>query len=241
MIDGVDVVFSRPMINYYLDSHRGKVRPINEDRVARFEDELFVVADGVGGLPQGEVAAQRAIDEVLKTYRGRRSVFPESRVLQRVFAKANEAVYQGSLRLARRRGFPQRMATTLVVAIVDEDGVYIGHVGDSRAYRFSGSCLVQLTQDHLFRGGGEDEAVLGKVIGGVKSIEPSLRYVDFLPGDTILLCTDGLHQFIDEAEIARIITRQETLKDAGEQLIAAALTAGGLDNITVCLIRRNDS
>jgi PPM family protein phosphatase len=202
--------------------------------------ELVAVADGMGGHSAGEVASRRAL-EVLYAQ------IVAGANLEDALLAANSAVLAEASRSAALHG----MGTT-VVALVRRDGTYtVANVGDSRAYRFDGSGVRQLTLDHSFIAeavhSGQlsaEEALKSRWRNAVTravGTESDLKVDCFGPFDatethTILLCTDGLYRVIDEVQLQHAVQRSEDPWRAVRRLAGAALTAGADDNISVAMI-----
>lgn len=207
---------------------------------------LAMVADGIGGYDGGEVASTMAVkicaDYILALPRDN----PET-ALGEAFIHSNRLVLEAGL---GKDGFPG-MGTTLTVALVKEkEGrVYVGHVGDSRAYIVSGSKIRQITDDHsvtgeLVRNGSisEEEAmshpgrnVLTRALGTQDSLVASIYSETLRPGDILLLCTDGLTSLVNSKEIVDLINNSPR-EEAAEALVEAANSRGGYDNTTVILL-----
>jgi len=203
----------------------GKVRKTNEDAFGHFKDELFLVADGLGGLPAGEVAAQLAIKTAIE-------VFKESKNLKRAFEVANHEIYRQSRENPAYFG----MATTLVGVVIEGQYATLANVGDSRAYLVSDNKIFQITIDHGLGGG-----VVTRVLGISPEVKIDIFKKDLKIGDLLLLCTDGLTMMLSDEEIFEILKNsgktKKTLDKKVKELVDAADAAGGIDNITVCLLR----
>jgi len=210
---------------------------------------VVVVADGVGGHRGGDVAsdlATRAIVDALATTCDRE---PKRRLLEAV-AQAQNSIREAVDRLPYLSG----MGTTVVVGLIAEGRVHLMHLGDSRAYRLSGDGLEQLTRDHslvqeLVSSGlfssveqaveeGVMPGILTRGLGYEDGVEPDYRSVRLAPGDLLLFCTDGLTGMVDDAGVASVLGDGATDLDAkADQLVKLALDRGGLDNITLALVR----
>jgi protein phosphatase len=221
----------------------GRRRRRNEDAYV-CEPPLFAIADGMGGAQAGEVAsglAAAAFEE------GAAAIHGEDGVATLVRA-ANARIFERAVHDPTVAG----MGTTATVAVVDESAgtMTLAHVGDSRAYRYRGGALEQLTTDHslvgeLVRSGRltEDEAavhphrsVITRALGTDADVEVDTLTVEVVPGDLVLLCSDGLSAMVRDEEIARVLEATGAApREAGEALIAAANAAGGEDNVTVVL------
>ena len=243
-------------MRFYGLTDRGMQRENNEDSifVSNVTDELklFIVADGMGGANGGEIASKSAIERgetyIKSEFKNIRHEKEDIENLIRLAIKrANKYVYE------KAKAYPEYagMGTTLIVVVVFRGKAYIGHVGDSRVYRFRKHIIRQLTKDHsyvqaLLKGGTitKEEAknhpqknVLLKVLGCEKDVEPDVFSKGFIKDDIILICTDGLTNMLDEKEIYETIMKhKEYLKDACKALISNANLLGGFDNISVVLI-----
>jgi serine/threonine protein phosphatase PrpC len=220
----------------------GRVRTDNEDRsLAR--PPVFAVADGMGGHQAGEVAADLAIACLDDT--GRPGQTPDGRQLVDAIQHANAAIRLES----RTRPELLGMGTTCTALVVDEV-VTIAHVGDSRAYRLRAGRLERLTEDHslvaaMVRDGRLDPAaaatdarrhVITRALGADDDIAVDLVTVDRLPGDRLLLCSDGIHGQVDDGTIERVLADATDPGAAADRLIELAAAAGGEDNATVIVI-----
>jgi protein phosphatase len=218
-------------------SDPGKRRRRNEDAYV-VEPPLFAVADGMGGAQAGEIAAKIAAS-VLRESSGEQAVVE-------LIKEANRRVYEAAAGDDTRSG----MGTTITAAIVEDDSVQIGHVGDSRAYRIRDGELEQVTEDHslvaeLVRSGklSPEEAevhpqrsVITRTVGTDPDVDVDTFSVDTRPGDVFLLCSDGLTTMVDDSSILAIVQKNRTSLDkAARALVDAANKGGGEDNITLVL------
>jgi protein phosphatase len=215
----------------------GKRRRRNEDAYV-VEPPLFAVADGMGGARAGEIAAKIAAS-VLRDSSGENAVVE-------LIKEANRRVYEAATEDETRSG----MGTTITAAIVGDDGVQIGHVGDSRAYRVRDGKLEQLTEDHslvaeLVRSGklSPEEAdvhpqrsVITRTVGTDPDVDVDTLEIDARPGDVFLLCSDGLTTMVDDTSILAVVQKNRaSLDKAARALVDAANKGGGEDNITIVL------
>ncbi|MEO1766009.1 PP2C family protein-serine/threonine phosphatase [Thiobacter aerophilum] len=236
-------------------SDAGLVRNFNEDSVAVDEDiGLVVVADGMGGYKAGDVAAGMAtmiVGNELKAQlgEGRSNGNPVSaEAIRAAVNRANQSIYHA----AHNRAQFQGMGATLVMALFHDDMVAIAHAGDSRAYRLRHDKLEQLTVDHsllqeqLEMGliSAEDARVshnrnlVTRALGVNQNIVVDVRQERALPGDIYLLCTDGLNDMVDDADIElAMVSLQENIPLLVKQLVIMANDNGGHDNISVAAIR----
>ncbi len=219
----------------------GRRRRHNEDAYA-CEPPLFAVADGIGGAQAGELASSLAA-EVLRDDSGDGRGGGEQRVEQ-LIQEANRRVYDRQTQDAAVSG----MGTTMTLALVEESVVWIGHVGDSRAYRIRNGKLEQLTEDHslvaeLVRSGklSPEEAeshpqrsVVTRALGTDPDVDVDTFRVDARPGDLFFLCSDGLTSMVDDDTILEEIrSNRADLRGTAKALVRAANRGGGEDNITV--------
>lgn len=258
-------------------THRGKVRESNQDhflvadieRTVRVrhtslptaratEDEptindpegtVMMVADGMGGHADGELASAVTLDAVLEHMAYvMPSVRPHDEVSERDLALELGVAIEGCqsrLRhVAERKGASPSMGTTLTLAYVRWPDAYVAHVGDSRLYLWREGGLEQVTHDHTLAqrvrdryGGAEDlahlEHVLVNAIGGDgKPPEVESHRLHLMAGDRLLLCSDGLSGELPEPTLAGLLAGAGSPTDACQRLVSAALDAGGRDNVT---------
>ena len=230
-------------------SDRGRVHANNEDACLADEEQgLFAVADGVGGQPAGDVAAQitvqhlpRLIDQALSQPRKG----PDTAIKQAI-------VELSDLVQAEARSDPELsgMATTVVMLLIVDHVAYVAHVGDSRAYVARDRQLYRLTDDHslaaeLVQSGviTAEEAnthpfahSITQAIGLPNTPQPTVQQFELAAGDRLLLCSDGLTDMVPEGDIAAILTADADVDATSRALIDAANAAGGKDNISVVVI-----
>ncbi len=221
----------------------GLQRRANEDSML-VRSPLFVVADGMGGAQAGEVASRLAVD----AFNGglSDSSDPEASLLAQV-EQANARINELSHANIEHAG----MGTTITAVYLGEQEVVVAHVGDSRAYCMREGELLRLTDDHslvdeLIRQGKltpeeaeehPQRSVITRALGPEAIVEVDVRTFRARPGDVYLVCSDGLTTMLAEDDLLGVLVSNPVLRDAGEQLIAAANAAGGKDNITVVLLR----
>jgi len=184
---------------------------------------LLVVADGVGGAPGGEVAADAAVNELAQRFFSAgdgRAI--EDRLIEGV-RDANTAV----LKAGESSGFPGA-ATTLVAAVVQGARVVVANLGDSRAYLVRAGEARQLTDDHhgAFPGG------ITRFLGDPRGVQPDVFVEELRPADRVVLCSDGLTRHVKQEEIASTLTSR-ALDDGTDALVDLANARGGEDNVTV--------
>ncbi|MBO5364649.1 MAG: Stp1/IreP family PP2C-type Ser/Thr phosphatase, partial [Clostridia bacterium] len=238
------------VLDVYGASDIGCVRSLNEDSfcIYGFEEEQFpgfcVLSDGMGGHNAGEVASQKTVqfvaESLMETMAAERKELPKA--MQCAVKDANERVF----RMAVTNQGQQGMGATLVIAAVAQDEVYIANVGDSRAYAYRNGELMQITRDHsvveeMLANGSitQEEArvhpqrnIITRAIGTDPIVEPDLFEYDYLAGDTLLLCSDGLTNMVSEIDIAKIVTSDLPLEVRAQKLIDMANDFGGTDNIS---------
>lgn len=229
-------------------SETGRVRSHNEDCCATFENptgaRLFVVADGMGGHRGGATASQMAVQALEQAFGGAESV--SGAWLAEAIRSANQAVHERAARDAALQG----MGTTLVaVAIAPGGAAWVGHVGDSRAYRLREGFLERLTEDHsvvaeMMRRGlvtaeeAENHPRRNEIlrsVGVAEEVDAEVSELDLEVGDRLLLCSDGLCGVVPDAAIERLLADHPP-GDAVERAVAAANELGGPDNITAVVI-----
>ena len=222
----------------------GVVRKANEDSMAEFErpsgHRLLVVADGIGGHRGGATASRWCVEEIGDVFR--QSTEAPAKLLFDALEAANERVY----RAANEDPELQGMGTTAVIVLFTPDeGAFVAHLGDSRAYLIRDGEIRQLTGDHtvvaaMVRHGvmTEDEAAahprrneILRCVGVHHEAEPEINHVETRPGDCFLLCSDGLSDQVDDDEIAAVVLR-EALPQAVASLVEMANARGGVDNVT---------
>ncbi len=212
----------------------GLVRGRNEDDLLVDEERrVFIVADGLGGHPGGDVASRLAVRaaHAAVTDRPLRDEAEPGTVLGEALRAAHDAVLEAAVQDIGRRG----MGTTAVLVHLSEDDrqLWVAHVGDSRAYLFRAGELRQLTTDHTIGGriGG-----LIQALGTPGPVSPDVVHVELEPGDRILLCTDGLTDMVDDDGIAARMGSVEPPQRITDLLVEDALGNGGVDNVTVIVI-----
>lgn len=217
----------------------GRVRERNEDSFL-VEPPLYAVADGMGGHRGGGVASELALERLEELFRAGKSSLVE------MVHAANRAVFERSMSDRKVMG----MGTTLTAATVDDEGVHLAHVGDSRAYLLRAGAFRQLTDDHTLVNrmvkAGEitrEEAdvhphrnVVTRSIGTEAEVEVDQDDVPVIDGDRFLLCSDGLTGTVTEPQIQAILEATPKPQEAADRLIKAANRAGGIDNITVVVL-----
>jgi PPM family protein phosphatase len=231
---------------------KGCVRLSNEDAVAYVipgrdhpnaaRGSLLIVADGMGGHAAGEVASGLAVEVVRRSYYARAEPIPESLMI--AFEAAHRAILEHAGKFPECRG----MGTTCTALVVRDGQLWLAHAGDSRAYLLRKGTLKQLSADQslhaqMIREGlmSEEEAemaggrnVILQALGINPEIEPAVweKGKPLKAGDILVLCSDGLWNMVDDAAIAEMAGSRAP-EEACKDLVAAALAAGGYDNVSV--------
>ena len=239
----------------------GRVRDHNEDHV--FWDDalgLVIVADGMGGYNAGEVASEIAVTTVAGWVRERlpgivgepedpfTGLAAATALLEAAIQEANAVIHHAAETQPQCAG----MGTTIVACLFHEDRVSIAHVGDSRLYRVRAGLLEQVTTDHsllaelVARGFYTPEEarlsmnknLVTRALGVEETVEVSLAEEPVLAGDTLLLCSDGLSDMVEDADIGLTISNfGANLHAVAEQLVQRANQNGGRDNISAVLVQ----
>ncbi len=233
----------------------GRARENNEDSVA-FDaaTQLGVLADGMGGYNAGEVASGMAtafIKSEMARWLSEAGKQANTREIRRALEicvdNANRSVFNAAISNAQYSG----MGTTLVVAVFQDAKVLLGHIGDSRCYRFRGGELTQITKDHSLLQEQIDAGLLTpeqaatsshknlvtRALGVEDAVLLELNELVVEAGDLYLMCSDGLSDMANDAEIATVLESQMPMTQKAEQLISLANGHGGRDNISVLLIQ----
>ena len=231
----------------------GKAREMNQDYyyISQIEDDikLYILADGMGGYKGGEIASNLAVNCTKNYICNNFSKIEKEKdeilnLINNAIEYANMIVYEKAMEISDLHD----MGTTLEVAILWGNKVFIGHVGDSRIYRIRKNVIRKLTTDHsyvekLVKDGSitKDEAyhhpnknMLLKAIGCNTLVKPDVFYKGFLKGDILLMCSDGLTNMLKESEIYSILLNNPEKPE--EALINEANKMGGIDNITAIII-----
>ena len=235
-------------------SDRGRIRPGNEDALlADGETGLFAVADGMGGHAAGEVASRVAIEALRSAARiapvetGPSASTSARKWLASSVEAANRAVYEAARADPRLGG----MGTTLTALYIRPPIACYAHVGDSRMYRLRGGRLQQITRDHTWVQEQVDagllspaqaavhpqRSVLTRAVGISDAVAVDSADLDVGPGDLFLLASDGLTGMLPDDQIAAVLMNGTSLDGIADDLIREANARGGVDNITVVLVR----
>jgi serine/threonine protein phosphatase PrpC len=250
-------------LSFWAATDVGKKREMNEDNfLVDKKLSLFVVADGMGGHASGEVASQLAVhefrnavdagrDAIERFAKGDATVRPQEvlTLLEGAVQAAGHAIYLKGQAEPEKRG----MGTTASALLVAGDRGFIAHVGDSRIYLLRAGQVVQLTEDHslvneLIRRGrvtkeGFESSpykayknAVTRAVGVYETVQGDTLDFEILPGDQFLLCSDGLHAYLDDARIIEAL-KGDDVKLLPKRFIDLANTGGGHDNITAIVVR----
>lgn len=230
---------------FYGGSDTGRQRPHNEDyfRIV-LEDNIAILADGMGGHNAGEVASELASTTAQFILSQTHGINATER-LETAVQAAHHRVLEKAEESPRYRG----MGTTIVAALLDNQTLHYAHIGDSRLYLWRKDQLTQLTQDHslqqelIRQGVSPDEAakqvgrnVLTRAIGLEGDLKIDHGHITVKSRDRYLLCSDGLYEMVSDADIAALLAQGKNGQESCEALIDLANALGGKDNITVILV-----
>ena len=232
----------------------GKVRKMNQDCYYVSKDGMInILADGMGGYTGGEIASKIATESAVKylnEHFNQNLDYQKEEILdiiKKTIEYANAEVYKKS----REVKDLELMGTTLEICLIYRNRIFIAHIGDSRVYRIRKGIMRKLTKDHsyvqtLVEDGTitKEEAehhpkknMLMKALGCEKRIDADVMVKGFLKDDIILICSDGLTNMVSEEEIFNVITNN--IESATKELIEIANEKGGLDNITLIILKNN--
>ena len=248
-------------IRYAAKTDVGMKRTHNEDYFSLIEDEqLFLVADGMGGHASGEVASKMAAEVMREFYArtkdddatwpykmDRHLSYVENRLVVGI-KMANQRIFEAAARDQKFKG----MGTTIVSCQVVGDISYIAHVGDSRCYRVRGGSIQQMTRDHSLLEDYKDakpdmsdeeqrkfphKNVITRALGMRETVQVDVLAHDIQDKDVFLLCSDGLSGMVEDPKIMEVVKGAADLEIAVSGLVEAANEAGGTDNITVLALQ----
>jgi protein phosphatase len=240
---------------FFSATDTGRARNNNEDSVAvDTGSALVVLADGMGGYNAGEVASNMATSFIL-TELGRWLTEASSnatdadvrRAMDICVDNANRAIFNAANSNPQYAG----MGTTLVVGVFREGRLLLGHVGDSRGYRLRAGEFTRITHDHSLlqeqidagliteeqAAFSSNKNLVTRAVGVEDTVMLESHLHDLLPGDLVLLCSDGLSDMLDDERIGTLLQACESIETGARALITAANDAGGKDNIAVILVR----
>jgi PPM family protein phosphatase len=227
----------------------GKRRRRNEDSLLADEaNGIFVVADGMGGYRGGEIASKLAVTTIERAFSDGNFELPANNQIPRRAGELASAIQMANEEVLRRASTDRQlegMGTTVCAARFspNKQRVYVGHVGDSRAYCLRDGEFRQMTSDHTMKAAGVGGAIaqhLSRAVGVWPVVPVDIVLGKPRPHDIYLLCSDGLSKMVDDDTIAATLKDAKTPAEAAEKLIALANENGGKDNVTVIVIRVDD-
>lgn len=233
---------------------KGKKRENNQDVFYISENDsmpIYIVADGMGGHKAGELASNMATNIIVERFiEDKINLKNEKTILKwikKTIEEANTKIYLKSIKNKDYRG----MGTTITLAYIYEDKIYIGHVGDSRAYILKNGKINQITEDHsyvnqLVKLGSItlEEAekhpkknMITRAVGSSSIIEVDLMVKEYDESQILILCSDGLFNMVEDIQIQKTFEKKDNLQEACDELVSLANINGGLDNITIVAIK----
>ena len=246
-------------MSFYMDSDRGNVRQNNEDSFLfeQFEKlNILILADGVGGHEDGEIASGYAVNIVMEYIKSNYKLYSDYlHLLVDAFCEANKVMYE--INLEKNSGenkiSNRLMGTTLEVLLFDGDILYFGHVGDSRIYIKDDNFRL-LTKDHslvqyLYSSGAlteeevknyNDKNSILRAIGMEKHVEVDVSSVRIKPKDIILVCSDGLTNELDDDKISEMLDFKYSAKEMVDNIISTVKNGLARDNVTVGIFKNDE-
>lgn len=241
--------------NFSGKTDKGLVRKQNEDNLGEkltSNGHVYTVCDGMGGHIAGQIASETAVNSILEHFDEYEYFdFPES--INQAIRFANDKIFEKVHQEPTLKG----MGTTATVLLLNDEKIYIGHIGDSRIYLNTDNILHRITKDHslvqqlvdrelLTEEEAENDPRKNKItraLGVELIVNPTVITKPILPkkGDIFLLCSDGLTDMVSEIEICRILNTNQSIENKAITLVEMAKDAGGKDNITIQLIEIKNS
>lgn len=240
------------MLEFGFKSDTGKVRSVNQDACFVMpEERVFLVADGVGGHNNGELASRTVmadIAEKVKDYQLPADADDAAarEYFEKIISEANAHVYSMAC-----RNVPGGMATTLVALFLGKDRAHAANVGDSRLYLVREGSIRQITEDHTYVNNLIKEGIITKeqarthpdknmitrAIGAEAEVRPDFFDFDVQKDDILVLCTDGLYNEVGDQELCEALVGAKDMRTVCSALVDQANSRGGADNITVVSIK----
>lgn len=246
------------MIRTVHASDIGRVRSVNEDSVwvgaTRHGYTLGIIADGMGGHQAGDIASKLAMNDIKRRLENLQPDISDEGLREALLSailEANATVFKE----ASSDDKYHNMGTTVVAVLLKGSAGYIGHIGDSRAYKVKEGIALQLTEDHtlvneLFKNGqiSQEELenhprrnVLTRALGTDAETKADLEAIALSPGEVLLLCSDGLSNFVSTEHLGKVAGITEiSLEERADRLLQLALLAGGGDNISVAMLEHQE-
>ena len=235
----------------YAKTDVGMRRSMNQDSLYCSDEpvgsfrNLFIVADGMGGHRAGDTASRMCIENMTSMIQGSDQNTPVT-IFEEACAYANQKVYQAANSNPEYEG----MGTTMVACTLQEYSLFVANIGDSRLYLLHDH-LQQISYDHslveeMVKIGNltESEArmhpqknIITRALGIDEEVQPDFFEIKVLPGDIILLCSDGLSNMVEDEDMEYLIRHTDSLEQAGDALVKRANANGGSDNITAVLVQ----
>ncbi|KAB2954469.1 Stp1/IreP family PP2C-type Ser/Thr phosphatase [Heliorestis acidaminivorans] len=237
----------------------GKVRKTNEDSfLTDSNDRIFIVADGMGGHEAGEVASALAVKAIAEYFEKQDEASRGIKALEKACREANSRIYLEAQNNSKWAG----MGTTVTALLITDSTLWITHVGDSRAYKYSGGRLYKLTEDHslveeMLKDGriSPEEAqahpqrnIITRALGTKEEIDIDLVEEQWAVEDLMILCTDGLTNLVSEQEIEKILQslppypyQQNLLEKIADRMMELVLERGGHDNVTFLILWQDNN
>lgn len=239
------------MIKTFSITDIGRKRKLNQDYVYTSEQpvgnlpNVFIVADGMGGHNAGDYASKVTVETIVADIADSFEKNPV-RIMANAIETANRIIHEKSCESSEFEG----MGTTVVAATCIGNCLQVANVGDSRLYLVTDREIRQITRDHslveeMIRMGGiarvdarnhPDKNIITRAVGVSGTVEPDFFTVELKEGDTVLMCTDGLTNMLEDEEIRMIMSGARDIVEKAERLVEAANNHGGRDNITVILM-----
>lgn len=231
-------------MDYYL-SDIGNNRTLNEDYIACYEDsnfKIFVIADGMGGYNAGEIASKVSAETVISYFKDNYNEIDLPKTLEESICIANEKVYE----LSKSNDSLKGMGTTITVAVIKNNELYVANIGDSSCFIIKNNEILKITKDHSFVQElidigtlKEEDAknhpqknVLTRALGISLEVKIDIFKPEFCKLDKVILCTDGLTNYVDKVEILNVVNLNNN-REVCEELINLSKIRGGRDNISI--------
>lgn len=240
---------------FHTQTDPGRTRENNEDSVAFDEaTRLGVLADGMGGYNAGEIASGMAtafIKSEMARWLSEVGQHAQTKEVRRALEICVDNANLSIFSAANSNSHYSGMGTTLVVGVFQGATLLVGHIGDSRCYRLRGRSLVQITKDHSLLQEQIDSGLITleqaatapnknlvtRALGVEDAVMLELNEHQVQPGDLYLMCSDGLTDMVDDAEISNILEGSASMEQKADRLVSVANEHGGRDNITVLLVQ----
>ncbi len=240
------------MIISGFETDKGNIRQHNEDSCLTMpKEQIYMVADGVGGHRSGEVASRMAMEQLKEIFsRGELGEIHSQEKIKEYLEDIVDQVNGHIFKLGQSNEDNRGMATTLVLCYLRGTTAYILNIGDSRAYLWRKGGLIQLTEDHTYHNAvikgiieeevladrGNMEHAIFRALGAEPRVQGDVYEIELDLDDVLLLCTDGLYGELSHEEMESILGQNQTMPMTAKELVTSANLAGGHDNITaICL------